>query len=59
MDPVLQQIYQLVNPSLPYVLGAYGALWVGLMGYVAITLNRVGKLERQLELVEGALAKRR
>lgn len=58
MDPVLQQIYQLVNPSLPYVIGAYGVLWLGLMVYVGVTLSRLGKLEKQLVLVEDALAKR-
>lgn len=58
MDPVLQQIYQLVNPSLPYIIGAYGALWLGLMVYVGITLSRVGKLEKQLALVEEAFSKR-
>lgn len=58
MDPVLAQIYQLVVPSLPYVIGAYGILWLGLMGYVAVALNRVGKLEKQLTLVEDAMAKR-
>lgn len=58
MDPVLQQIYQLVNPSLPYVIAAYGLLWLGLMVYVGIALNRVGKLEKQLALVEESLAKR-
>jgi hypothetical protein len=58
MDPVLQQIYQLVNPSLPYVIGAYGVLWLGLMVYVGLALSRVGKLEKQLMLVEESLAKR-
>jgi hypothetical protein len=58
MDPVLEQIYQLVNPSLPYVIGAYGVLWLGLMIYVGVALSRVGKLEKQLALVEDALAKR-
>lgn len=58
MDPVLQQIYQLVNPSLPYVIGAYGVLWLGLMVYVGVALSRVGKLEKQLALVEESLAKR-
>ncbi|HEY5433223.1 MAG TPA: hypothetical protein VIL06_07445 [Coriobacteriia bacterium] len=58
MDPVLQQIYQLVVPSLPYVLGAYGVLWLGLMIYVAAVMSRVGKLERQLALVEEAFSKR-
>jgi hypothetical protein len=58
MDPVLQQIYQLVVPSLPYVLGAYFVLWAGLMVYVAVVMSRVGKLEKQLALVEEAFSKR-
>jgi CcmD family protein len=58
MDPVLQQIYQLVQPSLPYVIGAYGVLWLGLMVYVAAVMSRLGKLEKQLALVEEAIAKR-
>ncbi|HEY5506870.1 MAG TPA: hypothetical protein VIK83_05190 [Coriobacteriia bacterium] len=58
MDPVLAQIYQLVVPSLPYVIGAYGILWLGLMIYVGVTLSRLGKLEKQLALVEDALEKR-
>jgi hypothetical protein len=58
MDPVLTQIYQLVVPSLPYVIGAYGILWLGLMIYVGVTLSRLGRLEKQLALVEDAFAKR-
>jgi hypothetical protein len=58
MDPVLQQIYQLVQPSLPYVIGAYGVLWLGLMAYVAVVMSRLGTLEKHLALVEEALAKR-
>lgn len=58
MDPVLAQIYQLVVPSMPYVLGAYGILWIGLMVYVGVALSRIGKLEKQLVLVEDAIAKR-
>jgi CcmD family protein len=58
MDPVLQQIYSLVVPSLPYVIGAYAVLWVGLMVYVSLVLLRLGRLERQLALVEEIVAKR-
>jgi CcmD family protein len=58
MDPVLQQIYSLVVPSLPYVIGAYAVLWAGLMVYVSVVLTRLGKLERQLVLVEETVAKR-
>jgi CcmD family protein len=58
MDPVLSQIYSLVSPSLPYVIGAYGVLWAGLMVYVSVVLGRLGRLEKQLTLVEEAVAKR-
>jgi CcmD family protein len=58
MDPVLQQIYSLVMPQLPYVIGAYAVLWVGLMVYVSLVLSRLSKLERQLVLVEETVAKR-
>lgn len=58
MDPVLKQIYQLVVPSLPYVIAAYGVLWLGLIMYVAVVMSRLGRLEKQLALVEEALAKR-
>lgn len=58
MDPVLEQIYSLVVPSLPYVIGAYAALWAGLMVYVSVVLMRLGKVEKQISLVEEALAKR-
>lgn len=58
MDPVLAQIYQLVMPQAPYVIAAYGVLWLGLMVYVGMTLSRLGKLEKQLAIVEEAVAKR-
>jgi hypothetical protein len=58
MDAVTKEIFSQVAPALPYVIGVYAVLWLGLMGYVAVALNRVGKLEKQLTLVEDALAKR-
>jgi hypothetical protein len=57
MDAVTKEIFALVSPSLPYVIGVYAALWAGLMIYVGVTLSRLGRLERQLVLVEDALAK--
>ena len=58
MDAVTKEIFSQVVPALPYVIGVYAVLWVGLMGYVGVTLSRLGKLEKQLALVEDALAKR-
>jgi CcmD family protein len=58
MDPVLVQIYQLVLPQAPYVLAAYGILWLGLFGYLFFVARRIGKLEDQLRLVEESTARR-
>jgi hypothetical protein len=58
LNPVAQEIYSQVNNSLPYVIGVYAALWVGLMVYVGVTLSRLGKVEKQLALLEDVVAKR-
>ena len=58
MNAIQAEIYQLVVPSMPYILAAYGILWLGLMLYVGVVLMRLGKLEKQLALVEEACAKR-
>lgn len=58
MDPVLTEIYKTVLGAAPYVLAAYGLLWLGLFGYVAFVLLRVGKLERQLGVLEEAIERR-
>jgi CcmD family protein len=58
MDPVLTEIYRTVITAVPYVLAAYGLLWVGLFGYITIVLMRLGKLEKQLVVVEESLSRR-
>jgi CcmD family protein len=58
MDPVLSEIYSLVMPAAPYVLAAYGILWVGLFGYITVVLLRLGKIEAELRVVEEAVARR-
>jgi CcmD family protein len=58
MDPVLKEIYSLVLPAAPYVLAAYGILWIGLFGYITVVLRRLGKIEAELRVVEEAVARR-
>jgi CcmD family protein len=58
MDPVLKEIYSLVMPAAPFVLAAYGILWIGLFGYIAVVLRRLGKIEAELRVVEDAVARR-
>lgn len=58
MDPVLKEIYSLVMPAAPYVLAAYGILWLGLFGYITVVLRRLGRIETELRVVEEAVARR-
>jgi len=58
MNPVLSDIYHLVIPAAPYVIAAYALLWIGLMGYVTVTLRRIGRLETELHVLEDAVARK-
>jgi CcmD family protein len=58
MDPVLAEIYKTVLGAAPYVLAAYVLLWVGLFGYVTLVLVRIGGLEKQIGVLEDAMARR-
>ena len=58
MNPILKDVYHLVMPAAPYVIAAYALLWAGLLGYVAVTLRRVGRLEAELHLLEDAIARK-
>lgn len=58
MDPVLQEIYTLVVPAIPYVAGAYAILWVALVVYIGMTYSRVGHLEKEIAALEESLERR-
>jgi hypothetical protein len=58
MDPVLEEIYALVVPSLPYVAGAYALLWVALVVYIGMAYSRVGRIEKEMIVLEEALERR-
>lgn len=51
-------IYSLVIPQAPYVIAAYGILWAGLTVFIAMVFGRLGKLERELRVVEEAARRR-
>jgi CcmD family protein len=51
-------IYSLVIPQAPYVIAAYGILWAGLVVFIAMVFGRLGKLERELRIVEEAARRR-
>jgi CcmD family protein len=54
----MSDIYSLVIPQAPYVIAAYGILWAGLVVFIAAVFGRVGKLERELKIVEEAAHRR-
>ncbi|MCL2503808.1 MAG: hypothetical protein FWE94_04260 [Coriobacteriia bacterium] len=56
MDPVLKEIYSTVLGAAPYVLGAYGLLWLGLMVYIAMGVRRTSALEKQIAVLEESLS---
>lgn len=58
MDGTLGQIYSLVLPQAPYVIAAYGILWIALVAYVAFVFKRLGGIEKQLVVVEEVLARK-
>jgi CcmD family protein len=58
MDPVLQEIYSTVLDAAPYVIAAYVLLWVGLFGYVAFVLIRIGRVEKEVAVLEDSVEQR-
>jgi hypothetical protein len=58
VDPILAEIYKTVLGAAPYVLAAYVLLWVGMFGYITFVLVRLGGLEKQIAVLEEALARR-
>jgi CcmD family protein len=58
MDPTNAELYKLVLPDAPYVVAAYGILWVALVGYVSLVLMRLMRLEKEIKVVEEACVRR-
>lgn len=58
MDPILEEIYRNVVGAIPYVIAAYGLLWLGLFGYITFVLRRLGGLEKQISVLESTMARR-
>ena len=51
-------IYSEVIPQAPYVIGAYGLIWVALLGYVGLVFSRLKKIEKEISVVEAAVKRR-
>ncbi len=54
----MMDLYAAVIPQAPYIIGAYGLIWVGLLGFVFMVFNRIGRLEKELRVLEESVERR-
>jgi len=47
-----------VLPMLPFVVGAYGILWIVLFGYMVWVYTRVTNVEKQVKVLEESVRRR-
>jgi CcmD family protein len=52
------ELYRLALQDAPYVIAAYAVLWLAFVGYLTMVLARLGRLEKEVEVIENAVAKR-
>ena len=50
--------FRVVLPQLPFVIGAYGLLWIVLFGYVVWVYTRVTNVEKQVGVIEESVRRR-
>ena len=55
MDPILEQVYSIIVPSAPYVIGAYALIWVVLLVFVIIMLVSTKKTQKDIDALREAL----
>ncbi|WP_418866837.1 hypothetical protein [Senegalimassilia anaerobia] len=56
MNPVLADIYSTVIPSMPFIIAAYALMWAVLLIYVFVSINGLKKTEKQIAVLEEAVA---
>ncbi len=54
----MNDIYSAVMPQAPYVIGAYGLIWVALLGFVGMVFNRLRRLDKEIAVLEESLERR-
>lgn len=58
MEATNAELYRLALTDAPYVIAAYGVLWLAFVGYVTIVLRRIMRLEKQVTVLEDAMDRR-
>lgn len=55
MNPTNAELYKLVLTDAPYVIWAYGIIWFALCAYVTVILRRLGKIEKEMDVLNEAV----
>jgi CcmD family protein len=58
MQTTAVDAFSAVNGMAPFVIAAYGLIWATLVVFVGLTFRRLGKLEKELCVVEDSVARR-
>lgn len=58
MEATNLELYRLAIADVPYVIAAYAILWVAFVGYVTLVLRRMMRLEKEVQVLEEAVARR-
>lgn len=58
MEATNAELYRLALHDAPYVIAAYAVLWVAFAGYLTMVLRRIMHLEKEVSVLESAVAKR-
>lgn len=58
MEATNKELYDLVLRDAPYVIAAYGVLWIALIAYVTMALRRVMRVEAEISVLEESVERR-
>ena len=58
MEATNAELYRLAMVDAPYVIAAYGVLWLAFVGYVTIVLRRMMQLEKEVVVLEESVERR-
>lgn len=55
MNPLLEEIYSTIIPSMPYIVAAYALVWACLLVWLLVQFTRQNKLAARIALLEEEL----
>ena len=52
LHPSNTELYALALHDAPYVIASYAIIWIGLAGYIAFTIRRMMKLDKEVQVLQ-------